>query len=103
MNKEEIISNIIQSNIVEKVTNSLLNTLGPYKDDFIQEMYLIILELPDDKLFELYNKGQLYFYIVRILRNQAINSKSKFSQYIKDTKLPRAEIDEKLINNLPYE
>ncbi len=48
------------------------------QDDLKSEVFLILAELPEQKLFDLYDKKQLRFYIVRIMLNLVQNSNNQF-------------------------
>jgi hypothetical protein len=56
-------------------------------DDFLQEMYMVLLEYKPEKIVEMYEKKQLKFFMVRIIQNQ-YNSKTspfyrKYKKYYK--------------------
>lgn len=81
MTKNEIITEIYNSNIVVKLAKKYGSYIKDYNiDDFCQEIYLILAEMPDDKLINLYNTKQLDFYIISIIRNQATNDISTFNK-----------------------
>jgi hypothetical protein len=48
------------------------------QDDLKSEVFLILAELPEQKLIDLYNKKQLRFYVVRIMLNLVQNSNNQF-------------------------
>ena len=59
-----------------------------HRDDFNMEMLLILLEMNNDKLFDIYNKGHLNFFYARICTNQWHTTTSPFyNKYIKASKL----------------
>lgn len=80
MSRDEIISYIIKLQVVEKATNRFISILNDYKDDFIQYIYLQILELPEHKLIELFKKNELVYYILAVCKNNALGKYSKFMQ-----------------------
>jgi hypothetical protein len=47
-------------------------------EDLIQEVYIILLEYSPNKIIELYEKKQLKFFIVGILRRQYYSNTSPF-------------------------
>ena len=67
-------------------------------DDFLQEMLLVILEYPNDKMIEAYNKGQHQFLIKRIINNNWNSSTSPF--YKKYRKYNDLEIIDDLLEDL---
>jgi hypothetical protein len=59
-----------------------------HKDDFNQEMLLIILTMNNEKLNDIYNKEHLNFFYARICTNQWHTTTSPFyNKYIKASKL----------------
>lgn len=93
MTRDEIIKEIIDKEFVEKVCTTFGSILGENKDDFYGEFWLIILdEIPEDKLINLYNNKQLYFYLLSIARNQITNDKSKFNKKYQ-TKIDKVDIE----------
>lgn len=65
-------------------------------DDFVQEIYMILLEYDKDKIIELYNKKQLKYFIVGIISRQY---NSSTSPYYKKYKKYYQYIDGNYINN----
>lgn len=90
----KIITEIYRKNIPIKIYNKLKRKL-PYAedvDDYQQEMYLILLETPEDKLIKLYNDKELDNYFARICINQLVNKNSNLHKLLQ-TKLIKTEID----------
>lgn len=65
-------------------------------DDFVQEIYMILLEYDRDKIVELYEKNQLRYFIVGIVSRQY---NSCTSPYYKKYKKYYQYIDGNYINN----
>lgn len=65
-------------------------------DDFMQEIYMILLEYDKNKIIELYNKKQLKFFIVGIISRQY---NSNTSPYYKKYKKYYTIIDGNYVNN----
>lgn len=63
-----------------KDLNDALKNMRPVEiqDDLKSELFLIIAEIDESKLIDLYNKKQLKFYIVRIMLNLVQSTKNKF-------------------------
>ena len=78
--KEDVITYILSQQLIEKLASRFSSQLGVNKQDYVQEMYLIICEMPEKRLVRLFEKGELVYYIMSICRNQAIYKKSKFNQ-----------------------
>lgn len=65
----------------EKLVETICKNIGvspKYMDDLVQEIYLILLEYNQTKLQEIYDKGQLNFFITRIIKNQWCSNTSPF-------------------------
>lgn len=89
---DDIIEYIISMKLVEKLSSKYLHFLKSDRDDFVQEMYMIILTIPQDKIIELFDKNELVRYIIQIVKNQLFNKHSKFSvkydRFIKKISIP---------------
>ena len=79
MNKQDIITIIHKEHWIEDIIKKY-NLDESLKDDFIQEMYLILLEYNENKILELYSKNQLKYFLIRICVN---NYKSTTSPWYK--------------------
>jgi DNA-directed RNA polymerase specialized sigma24 family protein len=66
MDKNKIITDIYLSKEVKALKQKLpIN----YADDIIQHVFLTIFELPEAKIFDLYNQNKLKHYIIRVIYN----------------------------------
>lgn len=79
MSRDSILEEVYKSQILNKMANKYISRLGGNVDDYISHCLLILCEMDEAKLVKLYNDNQLYFYIVRICVNQAVNSSSTFN------------------------
>ena len=77
---DEIIRYVQSMQVIEKLSSKYLHYLKSDRDDFIQEMYLIILTIPKDKITALFERNELVRYIIQIVKNQLFNPKSNFSK-----------------------
>lgn len=74
---DDIYSTIAKEKLIESlITKYKVNP--KYKEDLIQEIYLIVLQKPPDMLKELYDKKQINFYLAKIITNQYFSKTSKF-------------------------
>jgi len=81
MTKNEIINEIVKNKTIEKVASEHYTYIGGTNlDDFIQEVLLILCEMSTNKITKLYEDGQLIFYLISIVHNQAKNYKSTFNK-----------------------
>ena len=76
----EIIQYVMSMELVEKLSSKYLHYLKSDRDDFVQEMYIIILTIPKDKITALFERNELVRYIIQIVKNQLFNPKSNFSK-----------------------
>ena len=87
MTKWEIIDELSRTNTVEKIIYKLLPTSkNPFDcpEDLIQDLYLILLQKDEDLIVNLYNKGEIGFYLLKIARNQLLSKNSPYyTKYIK--------------------
>lgn len=87
MTKWEIIDELSRTNTVEKIIYKLLPTSKNQFDcpeDLIQDIYVLLLEKDDKLIIDLYNKGELGFYLLRIAKNQLLSANSPYYyKYIK--------------------
>lgn len=64
-----------------KVVEELCKNIGVnsnYIDDLVQEVYLIMLEYDQEKLKEIYEKGDIKFWLTRVITNQYCSNTSPF-------------------------
>ena len=85
MTKYEIIDELSKDNTVEKIIYKLLPASKNRFDcpeDLVQDIYVLLLEKDDKLIIDLYNKGELGFYLLRIAKNQLLSANSPY-KYIK--------------------
>lgn len=83
MTKYEIIDELSKNATVEKIVNKLLSSSkNPFDcpEDLIQEIYLLLLQKDEDLIVNLYNKGELGFYLLKVARNQLLSTNSPYYQ-----------------------
>ena len=87
MTKSEVIDWIVSQKLVEKLSTRFSSQLGTLKEDWIQEMYLTICEMNEEKLVGLFERNQLVYYIISVCKNQALYPKSDFNKRYNDDRL----------------
>ena len=83
MTKYEVINIIAREHLVEKIVNKLLSSSkNPFDcpEDLIQDLYLILLQKDEDLIVNLYNKGEIGFYLLKIAKNQLLSANSPYYQ-----------------------
>ena len=87
MTKWEIVDELSRSNTVEKIIYKLLPASKNRFDcpeDLVQDIYVLLLEKDDKLIIDLYNKGELGFYLLKVARNQLLSANSPYyTKYIK--------------------
>ena len=87
MTKYEIIDELSKNATVEKIVNKMVSSSKnrfDFPDDLIQDIYVLLLEKDDKLIIDLYNKGELGYYLLRIAKNQLLSANSPyFYKYIK--------------------
>ena len=81
MTKYEVVDIIAKEHIVERIVNKLLSSSkNPFDcpEDLIQDIYLLLLQKDDDLIINLYNKGEIGFYLLKVARNQLLSVNSKY-------------------------
>ena len=83
MTKSDVLDIIAREHLVERVVNKLLSSSkNPFDcpDDLVQEIYLLLLQKDEDLIVNLYNKGELGYYILKVARNQLLSTNSPYYQ-----------------------
>ena len=104
MNRDTIISELYLS----KDINDAIGKMQPYElqDDLKQEVFLVLCEMEEDRLFQMFNDGYLKYFIVRTILNMAKSDRSNFSRTFRRTyeevkdHYHNEEYDESLSNKL---
>lgn len=98
----EIIDQLARERRVETMlANIAKKPVSGTLEDLCQMVYLILLEYDDAKIEDLWEHGQINFFIARILLNQYRSANSPFYKMFKkysDKNLPLLSDDEKIRN-----
>lgn len=73
----KILIELEEENVLREMCTNM-NVNPNDMDDFVQELYVILLEYNQDKIVELYNKKQLKYFIVGIIQRQYHSKTSPF-------------------------
>lgn len=98
--KNQIIEKLYKENFIQSVIKKYTTKLSNEdEDDVCQEIYLILLEMPEEEIVQLFNNNQLNFYIVKIIKNQLLSTTSKvFKLYLKN-KINTVSLNEEINKN----
>lgn len=94
---EQLIQWLVDTHWVEGRTRKIMSSLDlPYMDDYIQEIWLQILEVPHDKMMSLWAKGKGKFcnYIKSIISNNVISTCSILYKKIRAAKKSEVYLDD---------
>ena len=83
MTKSDVLDIIAREHLVDRIVNKLLSSSkNPFDcpEDLIQDVYLLLLQKDDDLIINLYNKGELGYYILKVVRNQLLSKNSPYYQ-----------------------
>lgn len=79
MTKRDIIETLGKERRVEHLVENIAHReLCPVLEDLCQMVYLILLEYDEDKIQDLWDNGEINFFIVRIILNQYRSKNSPF-------------------------
>ena len=81
MTKSDVLDIIAREHLVDRIVNKLLSSSkNPFDcpEDLVQEIYLLLLQKDDDLIVNLYNEGELGYYILKVVRNQLLSVNSKY-------------------------
>lgn len=78
MEKNAIITELYLS----KDINDAIGKMQPYElqDDLRQEVFLVLCEMDEERLMQMFNDGYLKYFIVRTILNMAKSDRSNFSK-----------------------
>lgn len=79
MNKTQIISQIANDRLVERLINTMISDPTD-TGDLANDIYISLLEKPDERICSLYESGTLTFFIIRMIKNNIFSSNSPYYQ-----------------------
>ena len=78
LNKNAIIALLAKQRVIEQLVQSL--TQSPYKDDLCQDLYIDLLNKAEDLITGMYYRGELLYFIRRMVSNNINSTTSPFYQ-----------------------
>ena len=79
--RNNIIEEIYNEKIIERCLAKYSKIMKGNIEDVVQDIYMMIIEMPEDKLLKLYNDNELTYYILTICKNQCVNKYSKSNKF----------------------
>lgn len=83
MTKCDVVEKLYKDGTVDRIIYKLLSSSkNPFDcpEDLIQDIYLLLLQKDDNLIVNLYNKGEIGFYLLKIARNQLLSVNSPYYQ-----------------------
>ena len=83
MTKYDVLDIIAKEHLVDRIVTKLLSSSkNPFDcpEDLIQDVYLLLLQKDDNLIVNLYNKEEIGFYLLKIVRNQLLSKNSPYYQ-----------------------
>lgn len=79
MTLREIVDELARGRVVEEMVQHIAHrSLTPELHDLAQEVYVALLCSDEERIEDMYRRGQLRYYIARIVTNQYRSSTSPF-------------------------
>lgn len=72
----DVVEKIGRQCLVENIIRKYSNTIDGIYGDLSQDIYMSLLA--DNKIVDIYNKGQINYYVARIVKNNICSSTSRF-------------------------
>ena len=83
MTKYDVLDIIAREHLVERIVTKLLSSSkNPFDcpEDLIQDVYLLLIEKDDKFIVDLYEREELAYYLLRVVRNQLLSVNSPYYQ-----------------------
>lgn len=95
MTSNQIINELAKNKVIEKlVANISPDDNSPDTSDLSQLIYLTLLEKPNSLIEDLHSKGELIFYVIRIITKNVYSTTSPYYRTIKKFKNKTTDIDD---------
>ena len=100
MTSNQIINELAKNKVVEKLVANISpddnspGALSSDNKDLSQLIYLTLLEKPNSLIEDLYSKGELIFYVIRIITRNVYSTTSPYYRTIKKFKNKTTDIDD---------
>ena len=95
MNKTQIISQLANEKLVERVINKIDSTIMANYPDLANDIYLSLMEKDSDTIVSLFESGQLAFFIIRMVKNNIFSSNSPYYRTYKKHENNNVVLDER--------
>jgi hypothetical protein len=72
-----VVEKVYEQGIIDEIADNLGVPSNEW-DDFLQEIYLILLEYNPEKIIGMYERGELKWWLIRVCINQFCSSNSPY-------------------------
>ena len=97
--KREIIDEMARDKKVEEFISNTAKTSNIDLTDLAQDIYLSLLQYDDEKIEGMYERGELDFFLARMITNNINSQTSPFYSHYRKWTTKRSEITNDLKNN----
>ena len=100
MTSNQIINELAKNKVIEKLVANISpddnspGSLSSDNQDLSQLIYLTLLEKPNSLIEDLYSKGELIFYVIRIITRNVYSTTSPYYRTIKKFKNKTTDIND---------
>ena len=100
MTSNQIINELAKNKVIEKLVANISpddnspGSLSSDNQDLSQLIYLTLLEKPNSLIEDLYSKGELIFYVIRIITRNVYSTTSPYYRTIKKFKNKTTDRDD---------
>lgn len=106
----EIVDKYLENGLIRTCVDCQFRRMGEkwkdqYKEDFFQDVILILMTYPQDKLNDVESRGWMNGWLTRVILNQIYSKTSKFyGQYLKYNQYGKRQVDlDEVIEKEHYE
>ena len=96
MREREIIEQLAAEKRVEAIAERVCKRPAAAIVDLVQIVYLALLTMAPDKIIDLWEHGQINFFIVAILRNQFYSKKSPYWRQVREFSHKSVQLEDRL-------
>lgn len=96
MNAREIITELAENKVVEKIVNNIAKRTYPYTADLCQDIYLDLLEKSPGVIEGLYERNELNYFIAKMARNNLLSIHSPYYQHYMRWNERKSELTDKM-------
>ena len=78
MSKNDIVTELASKRMVEEIISNISKGTFPDTDDLAQDIYVALLNKPEEKLQQLYTNKQMNYFVTVMVRNNLMSMNSPY-------------------------